>query len=83
MSDLFPGIVLPQSNYNILNTCIRESCERLNLQCTSYFIEKIQQMYEMMIIRHGFMIVGLPFSGKTSAYKTLASALSIIEEKVL
>lgn len=82
MSDLFPGIVLPQSNYSILNTSIEESCEKLNFQCTPYFLEKIQQMYETMIVRHGFMIVGLPYSGKTSAYKTLANALSIIEEKV-
>ncbi|XP_073981598.1 dynein axonemal heavy chain 7-like isoform X2 [Rhodnius prolixus] len=82
-SDLFPGVTLPEPDYSVLNMCADLACKAANLQCTPYFLEKMQQIYEMMIVRHGFMIVGLPYSGKTAAYRMLADALEIVEEKKL
>jgi dynein heavy chain len=82
-NDLFPGIVLPEPDYDDMKSCILASCVKFKLQAVPYFLDKIIQLYEMIVVRHGLMVVGEPFAGKTSAMNVLASALTMLKEKGL
>jgi dynein heavy chain len=79
-SDLFPGVVLPEADYESMMTCIKKQLKIKNLDGPEYFLEKIIQLYEMITVRHGLMVVGDPFAGKTSAITVLAGALSELKE---
>ncbi|XP_021930622.1 dynein heavy chain 12, axonemal isoform X3 [Zootermopsis nevadensis] len=81
VSDLFPGVVLPQHSHNIFLNAAREVCKSKVLQPVDAFLQKVVQTYEMMTIRHGFMLVGEPFGGKTCALKVLADTLRVMEEQ--
>ncbi|XP_068019795.1 dynein axonemal heavy chain 12 isoform X1 [Melanerpes formicivorus] len=80
-SDLFPGIKLPKADYRDFLECASECCIRQNVQPVKAFVEKMIQTYEMMIVRHGFMLVGEPFSGKTKILHVLADTLSLMKER--
>jgi dynein heavy chain, axonemal len=75
-SDLFPGVVLPESDYDAMLTAVHKQLTAKNLEGPPYFLEKIIQLYEMITVRHGLMVVGDPYAGKTSAITVLAGALT-------
>lgn len=49
----------------------------MNLQPTDYFIEKLIQTNEIMLVMRGFILVGNPFGGKTSLIHLLAETLNL------
>lgn len=73
---------MPDANYSEFNQAVQDSCENFNMQCTPLFLEKVQQLYELIVVRHGVMLVGMPFGGKTTAYRVLAHALGLLQERV-
>ncbi|XP_058823709.1 dynein axonemal heavy chain 3 [Topomyia yanbarensis] len=73
--DLFPGVELPPpAREDIVRLLLIELIKR-KLQPTPWFIEKVMQIYEMLLVRHGLMIVGDSMGGKTMAYQLLAETL--------
>uniref|UniRef100_A0A8C5DHF1 Dynein heavy chain hydrolytic ATP-binding dynein motor region domain-containing protein n=1 Tax=Gouania willdenowi TaxID=441366 RepID=A0A8C5DHF1_GOUWI len=80
ISDLFPDIELPKAEYKVRIIVALLCCKDDNLEPTEYFFKKIIQSYEMMKVRHGFMLVGEPFSGKTKVLHILAETLTRMKE---
>lgn len=75
---LFPApadVQLPPPDYDLLTAALKRQCAAHNLQATDYFLLKATQLYEMVVVRHGLMLVGQPFSGKSCALTVLAGAL--------
>ncbi|XP_069937528.1 dynein axonemal heavy chain 7-like, partial [Cherax quadricarinatus] len=81
IADLFPGVVLPEPDYTYLRRAVREVCAGAGLRANDYFMDKVQQVYETMRVRHGFMLIGNPIGGKTVALRTLAKALAIMNDR--
>ncbi|KAL1497384.1 hypothetical protein ABEB36_008364 [Hypothenemus hampei] len=73
--DLFPNVEVPAFERSELIECLVHEIKARNLQPTPQFVEKCMQIYEMILVRHGLMIVGKPMGGKTCAYQCLADGL--------
>lgn len=80
VSDLFPGVTIDPPDRSDMLQSINYVCKKLNLQPIPNFVEKVIQIYEMMIVRHGFMIVGMPFSGKTCSWRVLSEVLAHLHD---
>ena len=81
ISDLFPGVKLPEPEYGEFLDAAKHIISGRNLQATEFFLQKMIQTYEMMIVRHGFMLVGGPFAGKTKILEVLADTLTLLNER--
>lgn len=50
-SDLFPGVKIDPPDRSAMERAFKDVCTKRNLQPTTYFWDKVKQVYDMMVMR--------------------------------
>ena len=79
-ADLFPEIAGNEAINESLKNELIEACKGEKLQPKEQFIKKCLQLYETLIVRHGVIVIGEAFSGKTQAIRILKKALTNMKD---
>lgn len=81
MHDVFGNVNLPSNEIANFSAAVKEACDIYHLKYTDDLLCKLYQLYEMSMIRHGIILMGQQFAGKTTAYTVLAKTLNILHRK--
>ncbi|ETO17701.1 dynein, axonemal, heavy chain 1 [Reticulomyxa filosa] len=75
ISDLFPGKTQNATDYGILMSTLLQTIKNHKLQAKDDFVTKVMQLYDVLGVRHGVMLVGPTGGGKTSNLHVLKDTL--------
>ncbi|CAD7935566.1 unnamed protein product [Amoebophrya sp. A120] len=81
ITDLFPGVDIPNVDYGNLELEVKQQLVDARLQTVPAFVTKIIQLLETQLVRHGVMIVGLTMCGKSTNQVTLSKSLTSLKKK--
>jgi dynein heavy chain len=81
LSDLFPGVNIPEQEHLILKNELENQILKRKLTVVHSQIDKILQLYDTLKVRHGIMIVGPTGGGKTTIYETLKDSLTHLRDQ--
>ena len=81
ISDLFPGKKRPDLDYGALMRTMKEQIFAFGLQPHKFFITKVIQLYEMIVVRHGLMLVGPTGGGKSRNLHILEETLGSLKDQ--
>ncbi|XP_023289677.1 dynein heavy chain 6, axonemal [Orussus abietinus] len=80
LGDLFPGVVIPDEDYGVLKDTAITIMEEAILQPEACSLNKVIQLHETMVVRHGVMLVGPSGSGKSTILRTLRDTYTRLHE---
>lgn len=76
---MFPKTKLPKIDYSKLRESLKIYCEQNKLQPEEGFLNKYIQLFDTINVRHGLMVVGAAFSGKSKVIETLSRGISSLK----
>ena len=79
ISDLFPGKAKENTDYGLLLDSVLKQIEIKQLQRKQNFLLKVFQLYDVMSVRHGLMLVGPTGGGKTTTLHLLRDAITALD----
>ena len=65
----------------VLKEALQAACKKNKLQATEWFVKKMMELYEMIKVQHGIMVIGGPMSCKSQLYSILSEALTMLAEE--
>ena len=74
--DLFPSAKVPDSHHEDLSNIIKGVLSEQGYLSETSFILKCLQLYDTLKTRHGLMLIGSAFSGKSTVIETLKHSLN-------
>jgi dynein heavy chain len=80
IADLFPGKRRPELDYGALMRTMKSQIHKHGLQPVNFFITKVIQLYEMIVVRHGLMLVGPTGGGKSANLHILQDTLGALKK---
>ena len=77
VSDVFPGVDVPTEVDDDLRSTAAAVCKAQGLQPEESFLAKVEQLQQLMEVRHSVMLLGGAGTGKSTVWATLAAALNV------
>ncbi|KAG5476406.1 hypothetical protein LSCM1_04109 [Leishmania martiniquensis] len=80
VKDLFPTVAVEESPNTLLLNYIHRQLTADGRQVVEGLVTKAVQLYDTLVVRHGVMLVGQTFSGKSTVLHTVQQALTHIKQ---
>eukprot|EP01012_Entosiphon_sulcatum_P032728 TRINITY_DN4157_c0_g3_i1.p1 TRINITY_DN4157_c0_g3~~TRINITY_DN4157_c0_g3_i1.p1 ORF type:complete len:4135 (-),score=940.22 TRINITY_DN4157_c0_g3_i1:62-12466(-) len=78
--DLFPSVVIEDQQHETLQEVIQQDLAENGLQVVPGFVSKVLQLQETIVVRHGVMLVGQTYCGKSVCLQTLQRSLTKLHD---